>query len=82
MTKRVDYCVDVYQAISECPDMPSVIDIVSSMGYRVVRGIKPHDKEYSHGHISIAHPDHDSYDNPIWVSGYKTINKRASWVVR
>ena len=79
--QRDRYCNEVYQAISACPDMPSVITTVALMGYRIARGVKPHDREYSFGHISIAHPDHESVDNPLWVSGYKTINKKASWVV-
>jgi len=80
--KKDEYCIEVYQAIHECPDMPTVITTVALMGYRIVGGMKPHSHKYGLGHISIAHPDHDSKDNPLWISGYIVLNKRSSWVVR
>ena len=84
--RRIDqkdvYCTEVYDKIKDCPDLPSVITTIALMGYRIVRSEKPHDKKYAFGHISIAHPDHESVDNPLWISGYKTMKGRASWVVR
>jgi len=82
MFRKSDFCDEVYQAIHDCLDMPAVIDTVTSMGYRVSRGMKPHDKEYGLGHVSIVHPDHDWRDNPLWISGYKVLNKKVSWIVR